>query len=656
MAVFEALQTNKPHERVLFVAPTRRDAQLTIDLLERNGLIPFHCMGLSQLVQEASKGVGAILLTEEAIYQSGMNLLIERLSQQPDWSDVPVVLLAKSNSHIESEKAVQALTNVTLIEKPAPVVSLISAIRTAVRSRERQYQIRDKVQEVAQAAEQFELMANSIPQLAWMARPNGDVFWINRQWVEYTGSKSQDMMGWGWTNAISPTCRDESIEVWSQALRSGRDFYFECPLRAADGSFRSFLGLGAAIRGKGGKVVRWLATFTDVEEQNRIRSARESLLESERRARSEAERAARLKDEFIATLSHELRTPLSSIIGWSFLLKKSPDNPSIVSDASEVISRSGEILKALVDDLLDLSRISSGKLRLEFKNVDLATLATSSVEASRPAAEAKSIHLTTEFPAFGSEVRGDPARLQQVITNLLSNAIRFTPDKGRITLSMEMRPATAVLNVKDSGQGIDPSFLPHLFDRFRQADSSSARKHGGMGIGLSLVKQFVELHGGQVAVVSEGVGKGSTFSIEIPLASSFGESATEMSPEERELAGLHILIVDDDQAIRELLHRILSEAGAITKVAGSVDEAMASIGTQIPDVLVSDIGMPGKDGYDLIKELRSSGFDRPAIAITAFVQPQDRERAIQAGFQRHIPKPIQPVKLIDAVRSLVGFG
>jgi signal transduction histidine kinase/response regulator RpfG family c-di-GMP phosphodiesterase len=642
-------------ERVLFMAPTRRDAEITQQLLEKAKLSCLFIASPAQLAEELQTGVGVLLLTDHCVLQPNISSLVEALQVQPEWSDVPIVLLAKPELVEDLRALLHPLSNITFVERPAAAVSIVSALEAAVRSRRRQYQVRDKVNELAQAAEQFEVMANSIPQLALMTTPEGKVFWYNRRWIEYTGSPEVPPKDWTWSHLTSPETIAKVEPVWKACIESGENFEMEVPLKGVDGNFRTFLSIAVALRDEESHIVKWLCTLTDVEEQRRLLAVRESLLESERRARTEAERAARMKDEFLATLSHELRTPLSSILGWAYLLKKSPANESLAIDASEVISRSGENLKSLVDDLLDLSRIVSGKVQLEFSPVNLTELVRSQLESFRPMAQSKDVVLDWSLDEAGS-IMGDEKRLNQIISNLLSNAVRFTPAKGWIYVTLKFEGDFAVLSVADSGQGIDPDFLPRLFDRFTQADSSAARKHGGMGIGLSLVKQFTELHGGSTQVISEGMGKGSVFTVSLPIMQKARKSlaSAKLAEAQSPITGLSILVVDDDQGIRDLLDRILTEGGAKVTTVSSADEALKQLEQELPSVIISDIGMPGVDGYEFMKEVRKRGIVVPSVALTAFVLDEDRDKAFQSGFQEYLPKPVQLNTVIDVVAELAS--
>ncbi|MDQ3255734.1 MAG: ATP-binding protein [Acidobacteriota bacterium] len=383
-----------------------------------------------------------------------------------------------------------------------------------------------------------------------------------------------------------------------------------------------------------------------------------------------AERANRLKDEFLATLSHELRTPLTSIVGWAEMLGHPKLNAVASLNAIEVIRRNARMQLQMIDDLLDVSRIITGKLRLTVQPVDLGTIAIAAVEGLRPAAEAKEIRLQLQLDAPAGQVSGDPDRLQQVAWNLISNAIKFTPKGGRVIVGLERVESHVEFTVSDTGQGIAPEFLPHVFDRFRQADATTTRAFGGLGLGLAIVRQLVELHGGTVRVASEGDGLGSTFTVSLPLMavrSAVSDTGSAQQPEFKlpelecppELTGLRVLVVDDDADTCELLQVILEGCGAQVKTASSAAAALEAVAEEVFDVLISDIGMPDEDGYSLIAKVRALSKERggkvpAAAALTAFVGEKDRIRVLQSGFQIHVPKPISPSELVTVVANLAG--
>jgi len=386
---------------------------------------------------------------------------------------------------------------------------------------------------------------------------------------------------------------------------------------------------------------------------------------AEREARSEAERASLMKDEFLATLSHELRTPLNAILGWSQLLTSGMAKPEDVSQGLEAIERNARVQTQLIEDLLDMSRIISGKIRLDVQFTDVANVVEQAVDSLRPSAEAKEIRLSKVLDPHAGYVSGDPTRLQQVVWNLLSNAIKFTAKGGKVEVLLQRIDSHLEIAVHDSGIGIKPEFLPVVFERFRQADASTTRSYGGLGLGLSIVKNLVELHGGTVRVDSPGEGQGATFTVSLPLApirvATARHHPTTPQPLVREsgkidLSGVKVLVIDDDQDARELLKRVLAECSADVKSAEGAAEGLGIVQDQRPDVIVSDIGMPGMDGYEFIRTVRDlsaeKGGNTPAIALTAFARSEDRTRAMLAGYQVHIAKPIEPHELVATVSSL----
>ena len=416
---------------------------------------------------------------------------------------------------------------------------------------------------------------------------------------------------------------------------------------------------------------------TAAEELRRRNDERVGLLAAEREARAEAEAANRSKDEFLATLSHELRTPLNAILGWAQLLRMGVLPADEAEQGLQTIERNAKAQAQLVDDLLDLSRIISGKLRVEMRPVDLVSVVEGALDSVRPAAEAKGISVVPVLDAHAGPVAGDGGRLQQVAWNLLSNAIKFTPRGGRVDVWLRSTGADAELTVSDSGTGIRPEFLPHVFDRLRQGDASSTRRHGGLGLGLAIVRHLVELHGGTVSADSRGEGRGSTFTVRLPRTPvPHGEGAACGSPEAPEhrsdeapraptrremriVEGVRVLVVDDEPDAREVIRIGLEQRGATVKTAASVEEALAALARHgPPDVLLSDIGMPDEDGYALIRKVRqlpeSDGGTIPAVALTAYARAEDRDRALAAGFQAHLPKPVEPAKLAEAVAEVLG--
>jgi PAS domain S-box-containing protein len=398
-------------------------------------------------------------------------------------------------------------------------------------------------------------------------------------------------------------------------------------------------------------------------------SEREKALAEE--ARNRAEEANRAKDEFLAVVSHELRTPLNSMLGWTRLLRSGRLDDDVFARGLETVERNTLSQAQLIEDLLDVSRIITGKLRLNVEPVDLESVIGLAVESVRHAAEAKEIRIQTIVDSGAGLVSGDRERLQQIVWNLLSNAIKFTPKRGKVQLQLTRVESHVELSVTDTGQGIEPDFLPHVFDRFRQADGGITRQQGGLGLGLAIVRHLVELHGGSVTAESPGAGQGATFVVLLPILAVRRE--TVKVPFSRKtssklhdfdcpptLAGIRVLVVDDEPDTREVLSMVLGECGVEVRGAGTAAEALAVLEGWQPDVLVSDIGMPGEDGYELIQKIRALPQERggriPAVALTAYARLEDRMQALSAGFQMHVAKPVEPAELVMVIHSLLEFA
>jgi len=433
------------------------------------------------------------------------------------------------------------------------------------------------------------------------------------------------------------------------------DFFFIAESVAERIEEALFLGIGISI---------------SILSQSRLsaEARRQQLLVSEQDARLAAENANRLKDEFLSTVSHELRTPLTAINGWALMLRAGRLDAAQSSRALEIIVRSAKSQNQLINDLLDVSRIIAGKMRLDVAPLRLGSVIEAAIETVRPAAEAKGIRLSALLNPAADTVSGDAERLQQVVWNLLSNAVKFAPNGGRVEIRLERANTHVEIAITDDGQGIRPEFLPYVFERFRQEEGGTNRQQGGLGLGLAIVRHIVELHGGTVRVASEGLGKGATFTVALPVAWSRAVSPDEprgeaadmrLAPENPpSLVGVRALFVDDEVDARELIAMMLAERGAEVRTAVSATEALAACDEWRPDVLISDIGMPGEDGYTLMKKLRARekahGGHIPAIALTAYARREDRLRALSVGYEYYVPKPVEPVELLTAVASLAN--
>lgn len=784
-------------ERILILAPIGRDAAMTARHLRDAGLRAEACGGIEELCEETRAGAGMIFLTGEALTFEAMQCLRESLAGQPAWSDIPLVVLTSGGSETPANTGMLAALgeagSVTLIERPVRLMTLMSAVKSALRARQRQYDVREhlaaerrakealggseqrlrialdaaqlgtwqldlatnnlectprcaanfglpaggeysyeqligivhpadrdrvraeveralaerdlyqaeyrviwddgslhwitasgranytaggepynmvgitlditehkRAEEAVRESEiQLRTLANAVPLLAWMAEPDGSIFWYNRRWYDYTGTTPEAMRGWGWQSVHDPEMLPRVLERWRASIASGESFEMEFPLKSSDGEFRSFLTRVTPLRDEQGRVVRWFGTNTDVEEL--------------RRALKQAEDANRMKDEFLATLSHELRTPLTSILGWARMLGNGQLDEVNTARALETIQRNAKAQSQLIEDILDVSRVITGKLRLEVQPVDLTALIESSMDAVLPAAEAKGIRLQRVLDSGASMVSGDPARLQQVTWNLLSNAIKFTSRGGRVQVKLERINSHVEIIVTDDGQGISPDVLPFIFERFRQADSTTTRTHGGLGLGLAIVRHLVEMHGGTVEVESLGEGHGSTFTVKLPLVAVRSLNVRRASDAERvhptasngspfncppELDGLRLLVVDDEEDTRVVLKMVLEKCGASVITASTAREALAALKETRPDVLISDLGMPEEDGYALIKKVRAlseeDGGNTPSAALTAYARVEDRMKVLRSGFQIHISKPVEPEELVAVVANLAG--
>ena len=508
----------------------------------------------------------------------------------------------------------------------------------------------------------------------------------NHWMEEHTGKRARDVIGRSLLDLFPELVErrldrhykwalEGQVRVLSQALHS---HLIAMPAVSGEHGFEQ---MQQAVRvsplSHEGRVIGTLTIIEDVTE----RVAREAelqaqledrsrLLSNEKMARNDAERANRLKDEFLATISHELRNPLNAIMGWAHMMRQGQLSPANVDRAVETIYRNAKSQSQLVADLLDVSRIISGKLRLDVRTVDLIYIVNAAIDSIRPAADAKSIRLQTKLDPAAGPISGDADRLQQIVWNLLTNAVKFTPKGGRIEINLQCVDSHVEIVISDSGIGISKDFLPHVFDRFRQADASTTRIHGGLGLGLSIVHQLVDLHGGTISVQSEGENKGATFTISLPFVGVVNnqeeaEPAHSTHSEEiitlaglPSLEGLKVLVVDDEADTRELIREVLKECGSEVITSGSVQEALLALEEHKPDILISDLGMPDEDGYSLISKIRALPSDRgghiPAAALTAYARAEDRMRVLRSGFQFHLPKPVDSAELVTVVASLAG--
>ena len=475
------------------------------------------------------------------------------------------------------------------------------------------------------------------------------------------GYTADEIIGKPVTVLIPEGHEDEEPAILARLRAGDRIEHYETVRVRKDGRLIDISLTVSPIKGPKGNIIGASKIARDITEQKQARKALDD-------AYRQAEESSRLKEEFLATISHELRTPLSAILGWARMLRLGQLSKENAAKALDTIERNARAQAQLIDDLLDVSRIITGKLRMDVRPSDPNSFIDAAVDAVRPAAEAKGVRMQKVVDTGLVSIPGDPVRLQQVVWNLLSNAIKFTPRGGRVQIRSERVDSHLEIVVSDTGQGITPDFLPHVFDRFRQADQKTSRQHGGMGLGLAIVRHLVELHGGTVKATSEGEGQGATFTVMLPISPIYqvDSSRSRVHPAARDLLppndctdrldGLNILVVDDEADTRELLRQGLEYCGANVKVAGSAHEAVDELVALVPDILISDIGMPGIDGYDLIRQIRGLPPDRggkvAAVALTAYTRVEDRLQALRAGYDMHVPKPVELAELVAVAATV----
>ncbi|GMU65038.1 MAG: hypothetical protein AMXMBFR36_13120 [Acidobacteriota bacterium] len=509
---------------------------------------------------------------------------------------------------------------------------------------------------LAETERRFRAAADRAPILIRISQPERGTVWCNRAWLEFRGRTLEEERGDGWRQGVHPDDLASVGEQLEAAFRSVEEYRVEYRLRRGDGGWRWVLSVGVPRTDAHGEFQDYLGFCFDIDDRKQLELEREELLHATEQAREAAELATRSKDEFLAKVSHELRNPLNGILGWTQILAAPEASEEELRRGVELIDTSARTLARLVDDLLDVARILSGKLALSLAPVRLEPVIASACEEIRPAAEAKGVALDCRVSEPLPPVLGDATRLHQVLWNLLSNAVKFTSRGGRVELEAARRDSVVELAVRDDGEGIAPAFLPHVFEPFRQQEAGADRRHQGLGLGLSIVSQLVERHGGSVTAASDGPGQGACFTVRLPVAALDAGAETAPRDSTPTLERLRVMVVDDDPIAREMLRTVLARAGAVVDDAASAPEAFASVSATPPDVLVSDLEMPGEDGYSLIRRIRAlpadSGGTTPALALTAYAQPADRRAALDAGFQEHLAKPVDATGLIDAIGRL----
>lgn len=495
-----------------------------------------------------------------------------------------------------------------------------------------------------ESEERFRTLADHIAQFAWMADPTGWIFWYNRRWYDYTGTDLESMQGWGWQAVHHPDHVERVTGKFRRHVELGEAWEDTFPLRGKDGKFRWFLSRAQPIRDPAGEVLRWFGTNTDITDRMAME---EALREADRR-----------KDEFLATLAHELRNPLAPIVSGLELLRTGDDDPALRARVHEILDRQTAHLVRLIDDLLDVSRITRGKVELRLRDVELAAVVASALEASRPLLDEAGHELRVELPEETVPLRADPTRLAQVFSNLLNNAAKYTPPGGRVELVAERDGDTVEVRITDNGAGLDATLRERLFEMFVQGPSNTVGQ-GGLGIGLTLVRSLVELHGGQVAAESAGAGHGSTFKVRLPVSvCAPSPDASEPEPEQETVAPmarpLRVLIVDDNVDAADALGDLLAAFGHDARVVYDGIEALGAAADHRPHLVLLDLGMPGLDGYETARRLRRLPHPRTVIAaLTGWGQEEDRRRTREAGFDHHLVKPAD-IRQITALLATVA--
>jgi PAS domain S-box-containing protein len=576
--------------------------------------------------------------------------IARRLKDDDTTAAIPIVQISATFvTEEDQEVGLEGGAEIYLTE-PLQPHELVTAVRVLLRLRKTEHGLRQS------EARWRSLVDSNIVGVAVVE--DGAILDANDAFLALLGYDRSELANISWQSISMPDEIPRARRGLTDLLSRGTVEPVERQYLRKDGTPVWVLIAAARLGDRG---TRFLCFVLDVTERKRAAADREDAYERERVARRQAEETTQLKDEFLANLSHELRTPMNAIIGWSHLLLTGTLDEENHQKAVEAIDRSARSQAQLIEDLLDVSRIVSGKLLLAIEPLDLRAIAEAAIETQRLTAEEKSVEIALEVPVDSVLVNGDGDRLQQVVLNLLTNAVKFTPPGGRIDVIVKRTPSEAVLQVADTGEGIAADFLPYVFDRFRQADGTARRKHTGLGLGLGIVRHVVDLHGGTVRAVSAGPGAGATFTVLLPLAKSAASAQRADHPPEPISAsgvGIRVLVVENDAETREVVGAILTRAGFVYRIVSSAHSALDVLDRWVPHVVVSDIGMPEVDGYEFMRALRARPREKggavPALALSAFARAEDRQRALETGFQGYVAKPVDPVDLVKAIHAATG--
>jgi PAS domain S-box-containing protein len=657
--------SSSPLHRVWIVDDARLDASRAEKCLSPIADCEVFSHGAGMLERIEAEGPPDVLLLDWQLPELSGLELCRFLRKSYDQGALPIIMLTVMSEKAEIALGLSAGAN-DYLSKPFDDLELRARVLAAARTK----QLFDRARQAEQALEaERDRLAESEAKFRRLGESgiigiiqidlNGTVLDANEAFLTMVGRSRAELCAGGIRvrDLTPPEYLDSDDRALQELLESGVCSRYQKELIRSDGTHVAVLQ-GAALQQR--KPPRAVAYLLDVTEQRNLEADRRRLFDAERAARAEAELASRMKDEFLATVSHELRTPLNAILGWSQIARTHAQ--SKLNGMLETIERNARVQAKLIEDVLDISRIVSGKLRLDFVPTDFAQVVADTVDAMRPTAAAKGVELGYRPCAGGAALSGDAQRLQQVVWNLISNAIKFTPSGGSVLVALTRDMESVHLSVRDTGTGIASEFLPHVFERFRQADATSTRAHGGLGLGLSIVKHVVELHGGRVAAQSPGLGAGATFEVELPVApreaalESVARDPSGPGAPQDSLLGIRVLLVDDEADSRVMLASLLSSHGAFVKQAESAEEALRHFDAGPFDIVVSDIAMPRQDGYDFMARIRSlpnaQGGRVPAIALTAYAREEDVHRASLAGFQLHVAKPVESTHIIEVVGRL----
>ena len=594
----------------------------------------------------AEKNFDLVVTDYQLLWTTGLNVLYRIKKLMPD---CPVVMFTGTGSEEIAVEAMKGGLDDYVIKTPRHYVRLAAAVRSA-------WQRSQQKQALEEFKQTYYRFFERVPLGLYRQNSTGEISEANSTLTKMLGyNRTEDLQG---KTLIDCYIEPQLYLQWQQQLNGTETAAeFEGQVRRLDGKTIWIRQNAIAVKNDRGMTIGYEGAIADITNRKQAELERVELLQRERQAREEAEAVNRIKDEFLATLSHELRTPLNAILGWMQLLRSGKMSSSQTNKALDVIDRNARAQNQLIDDLLDVSHIIRGTLKLDLESVNVVEIIQASLDTVSPGIKAKNIKVITQFDADTIMVNGDEKRLQQVFWNLFINALKFTPENGTITINSEVRGRSVIVEVKDTGKGISPEVLPYVFDRFRQAETkSSTRTQGGLGLGLAIVRHIVEIHGGDVMADSLGLDRGSTFTIKLPLQQSTDEVVTDSAnDDDLSLQGLKILLVEDDADSREAFSITLEQHGAEVIAVESVKQAFAEYNRQQLDFIISDLAMPEGDGYSLINTIRNGNDEKSrilAIALTAYATEKDKRRAYSAGFDLHISKPVQFDKLVESLLSL----